>query len=118
MPDIYTNILEKIVGLTTDIEELRNKTKDIVIAQKFYVIVKETKNRKKWFEEGKCYHCGGSVELKFKESGILSEFICQSCFKSVYTDVHYEYYFKPIINSLLELYEEINEDKNAGKKKF
>lgn len=77
------------------------------INQDFLKLIKETKEHKQWYNDGKCYKCGGSVYPR--DSGNLgSIWRCKACHKDVYDDALHDYYFEPIIKKILKLAEEMS----------
>ena len=77
------------------------------INQDFLKLIKETKDRKRWWDLGKCYKCGGQV-YPSNSSHLGSAWRCKSCSKDLYDDAIHDYYFGPIIDKILKLAEEMS----------
>jgi len=72
----------------------------------FNDLLKETKERNQWHENGKCYKCGGNISISYNEKYPKSMYVvmtCEKCGKEIFNDAPFDYYFAPIIKKLLDI---------------
>lgn len=102
MSEINKKLMDLMSELKGTMEDYKDSLKLIEINERFSEIIIETINRTKWYKEGKCYHCGGSVRYD-NDKSLFSDVRCKNCGKNLYTDALAYYYYNPIIKKILEL---------------